>query len=315
MNQLCFTLISYVLTRENLMLGSFYPLYFNQRFEMKTRLLLTSVLLSCIGIGLYAQDYYYWKYYQKKELTLLPSYVRLVTYDLEMDTTDLKELLGIPSVKILLHDRSYHTNMFRKEIQEYNYALLEDSLLINTDLTVCPEISFVSKNLFLNSDGKEVIFSDLFYVHVEDADSMDLYLLDSMALANRVDYLGHFLYGFYGLKCTKESAGDALEMANLFYESGLFEYAEADLMIVHGESLLGITAVEQVPFKIYTSAGELVVEPPAGFRLLELYSVQGIKLGSYPLNQEKTFRLKLPPGMYLYKIHAGQCFSGKLLLP
>ena len=278
---------------------------------MKKLIFLFSFFLSCVVM--YAQDYYHWKYHQKEELTLLPSYVQFVCYDLEMDTNDLKELLGIPRIKIIFFDRTYYSNAYGIEIPENNYALLEDSLLINTDLTVYPEISFVSKNLFLNSDGKEVIFSDLFYVHIEDADSMDLHLLDSMALANRVDYLGIRSSVYYGLKCTKESAGDALEMANLFYESGFFTNAWADLMLVRWESSLKTPSAEKI--NIYTSGGELILELPTGSRLLELYSVQGTKLGSYVLNEGKNFKLELPPGMYLYKIYAGKCYTGKMLLP
>ncbi len=265
------------------------------------------------ALGISNENYYYWENHKKKELTLLPSYVRAVTYDLEMDTTDLKELVGIPNVKILLHDRTYHTNMFRRENQEYNYALLEDSLLIDTDLSVHPEIFYVSKNLFLNSDDREVIFGDLFYVYIKNADSMDLHLLDSMALANRVDYLGVQSSVYYGFKCTKKSAGDALEMANLFYESGFFTSAWADLILVRWESSLKTPSAEKI--NIYTSGGELILEPPSGSRLLELYSVQGTKLGSYVLNEGKNFKLELPPGMYLYKIYAGKCYTGKMLLP
>ena len=143
---------------------------------MKTRILLTSILLSLIGIGMYAQDYYYWVKHQRRELTLLPSYVRAVTYDLEMDTTDLKELVGIPDVKILHHERTYHTNWFRRENQEYNCALLEDSLLIDTDLSVHPEIFYVSKNLFLNSDDREVIL--LLQVHLKLVLGRNLYYSD-----------------------------------------------------------------------------------------------------------------------------------------
>jgi len=287
----------------------------NKRFEMKTRILLTSIVLSLIGIGVYAQDYYYWENHQKKELTLLPASVQYVMYDFEMDTTDLKNLLGIPGIQIILSGRTYYGNNYGRGIEEYNYALLEDSSLINTDLAVYPEISYVSKNRYLDSKGRELLAGEMFYVEILDADSMDLHLLDSMALANRVDYLGYFLYDFYALKCTKESAGDALEMANLFYESGLFGYVEAGLNIVHGESLLEIKALEQLPLNLYSSTGELIIVPPSGSRLLELYSVQGIKIGSYILNEEKTFRLALPPGMYLYKIYAGKNYSGKVLLP
>ncbi len=282
---------------------------------MKTRILLTSILLSLIGIGMYAQDYYYWLKHQKRELTLLPASVQYVMYDFEMDTTDLKNLLGIPGIQIILSGRTYYGNKYGRVIQEYNYALLEDSSLINTDLAVYPEISYVSKNRYLDSKGRELIASEIFYVEILDADSMDLHLLDSMALANRVDYLGYFPYDFYALKCTKESAGDALEMANLFYESGLFRDVQACLNIVHGESILEIKAPEQLPLNFYSSIGELIIEPPTGSRLLELYSVQGTKLGSYVLNEGKNFKLELPPGMYLYKIYAGKCYTGKVLLP
>jgi hypothetical protein len=52
--------------------------------------------------------------------------------------------------------------------------------------------------------------------------------LEKLARENAVTIIGasEFLEGWYYLICTNLSKGNALEMANLFYESGLFEVSE-----------------------------------------------------------------------------------------
>lgn len=44
-----------------------------------------------------------------------------------------------------------------------------------------------------------------------------------------MNFVNEFMPLWYTLSCDNESAGDALQMANEFYESGLFEFAEPDL--------------------------------------------------------------------------------------
>ncbi|MCL2727411.1 MAG: hypothetical protein FWD56_03415 [Bacteroidales bacterium] len=71
--------------------------------------------------------------------------------------------------------------------------------------------------------------TNLFYVKLKSLKDMDL--LMKLAKENLVELIGSdkFLYGWYLLACTNHSKGDALEMTNLFFESGLFENASTDV--------------------------------------------------------------------------------------
>ena len=56
--------------------------------------------------------------------------------------------------------------------------------------------------------------------------------LQQFAEENKVTILGRngYMRDWYTLSCTNESAGNALDMANIFYETGLFEACQPDLM-------------------------------------------------------------------------------------
>ena len=72
--------------------------------------------------------------------------------------------------------------------------------------------------------------SNLFYVKLKSRD--DFGKLEELAKEYKVEILGDnkLLPLWFTLSCDKESAGDAIDMANAFYESGLFEHAEPDIM-------------------------------------------------------------------------------------
>lgn len=72
--------------------------------------------------------------------------------------------------------------------------------------------------------------SNLFYVKLKSRD--DFGKLEELAKEYKIEILGDnkLLPLWFTLLCDKESAGDAIDMANAFYESGLFEYAEPDIM-------------------------------------------------------------------------------------
>ncbi|MBO5380719.1 MAG: hypothetical protein J6A40_01325 [Bacteroides sp.] len=72
--------------------------------------------------------------------------------------------------------------------------------------------------------------SNLFYVKLKSRDDFDK--LEELAKEYKVEILGDnkLLPLWFTLSCDKESAGDAIDMANTFYESGLFEHAEPDIM-------------------------------------------------------------------------------------
>ena len=72
--------------------------------------------------------------------------------------------------------------------------------------------------------------SNLFYVKLKSRDDFDK--LEELAKEYKIEILGDnkLLPLWFTLSCDKESAGDAIDMANAFYESGLFEHAEPDIM-------------------------------------------------------------------------------------
>lgn len=78
-------------------------------------------------------------------------------------------------------------------------------------------------------NGNEIGITNLFYVKLKS--ETNLSMLKELAKENAVEVIGadEFLQGCYYLACTNLSKGNALEMANLFYESGLFEFASPSL--------------------------------------------------------------------------------------
>lgn len=83
---------------------------------------------------------------------------------------------------------------------------------------------------FTTTDGKEVGLTHLFYVKLKQ--EADLSQLTAMAATNKVRIHGSNAYMplWYTLSCDNDSSGNALEMANKFYESGKFESCQPDLM-------------------------------------------------------------------------------------
>lgn len=78
-------------------------------------------------------------------------------------------------------------------------------------------------------NGNEIGITNLFYVKLKS--ETNLSILKELAKENAVELIGadEFLQGCYYLACTNLSKRNALEMANLFYESGLFEFASPSL--------------------------------------------------------------------------------------
>ena len=83
---------------------------------------------------------------------------------------------------------------------------------------------------FQTENGTEVGLSHLYYVKLKS--DKDVSKLMELASINKVDIIGNNEYMplWYTLSCSKESTGNALELANKFYETNLFEASEPDLM-------------------------------------------------------------------------------------
>lgn len=102
---------------------------------------------------------------------------------------------------------------------------MEDSskLSVNKSLYTAP--------FFIAGNQEIVGLSHLFYVKVLTME--DTVLLKGMAAQNQVEILGNNPLRplWFTLACSNQSVGNALDMSNTFYESGLFAYAEPDIMV------------------------------------------------------------------------------------
>ena len=78
-------------------------------------------------------------------------------------------------------------------------------------------------NLCVNS------YSSLFYLLVFD--ETELTDLNNMIAETNTELVeqNRFMKKWFTLSATKNSKGDALKMANYFYESGLFEHSDPDI--------------------------------------------------------------------------------------
>ena len=91
--------------------------------------------------------------------------------------------------------------------------------------------AIIYKSPFYKSSlGEEIGISHLFYVKLKSEKDKDK--LIELAIKNNVEIIGNneFMPLWYTLSCDNESAGDALQLANEFYESSLFEFAEPDII-------------------------------------------------------------------------------------
>lgn len=108
-------------------------------------------------------------------------------------------------------------------------AGLEWAVVSSSSLANVPNIVYHAP-FFTTTSGKEVGLTHLFYVKLKH--ESDLSELTTLAAAKKVEILGknEYLPLWYTLACDNESAGDALQMANQFYETGKFESCQPDLM-------------------------------------------------------------------------------------
>jgi len=84
---------------------------------------------------------------------------------------------------------------------------------------------------YRTSDGAEIGITDVFSVQL--AGEQDLAKIRKIAEDYKLKPLreNEFDPSIYYLSCTKESKGNALEMANLMYESGAFAYATPEFIV------------------------------------------------------------------------------------
>ena len=110
------------------------------------------------------------------------------------------------------------------------WCIIQNSNTYIRDLAMSSDIEYSAPFYETVDNGREFGISHLFYVKLKTKEDKDL-LID-LASKLRVEILGNNEYMplWYTLSCDVNSVGNSLQMANAFYESGLFEIAEPDFM-------------------------------------------------------------------------------------
>lgn len=176
---------------------------------------------------------YYWYEGKKIYLEEIPEKEYIV-----FKKKDLQELSSLKSRN--------SSSLFKEEFQELNLTgiVLSDKATTEKDnimwgitesnlrSAIAGDIpAIIYKSPFYKSSlGEEIGISHLFFVKLKSKKDKDK--LIELASKNNVEIIGNneFMPLWYTLSCDNESAGDALQLANEFYESGLFEFAEPDII-------------------------------------------------------------------------------------
>lgn len=192
-------------------------------------IVLTALFFSSI-IMAYAQEYYYWangvKYplelYSEKQYVLMQGQNKIaLAQGLEVSEQNISEIKPISISKTINRLKA------SKPLENDLYWAFVDSPIDKAKVD-SSDLIYAAPSFLVN--GKEISLSQYFYVKLKQEN--DIKILESLARENLVEIVGNdsFMPLWYILSCDKNSKGNALEMANIFYESGHFVSAQPDLM-------------------------------------------------------------------------------------
>ena len=181
-------------------------------------------IVSLLWIGLYAQDHYYYYKGEKQRLTLDKTKLDITT-----STHFQKEQMRSVEFEILILNNLTTQNLMfgsiklQSELKETKYAEIINLLKNNEDVIA------VHPN-FITSKNKEIGMSPYFYVRLKEASDYDL--LKKIAEQKNVLIVeqNRFLPLWYTLICTRETLDNTLNIANYFFETGLFASAVPDFL-------------------------------------------------------------------------------------
>ena len=162
------------------------------------------ILLNIVSIVVSAQDYY-WYNGAKKYLS----------------TGNKEYVIYKPHTAMEILDQENNTYSNNSTVET---AIIAKGTSLDASKIVYRTTSYTSKNGAL-----DIFVTDKFYVKLKSVD--DVQMLQQMAGVYDVDILrNHTLKKWYILGCKAYSKYNALELANIFYESGLFEACEPEFI-------------------------------------------------------------------------------------
>ncbi|MBQ6277220.1 MAG: S8 family serine peptidase, partial [Bacteroidales bacterium] len=189
--------------------------------------ILITLLLVAISTTLYSQTAYYWSGGRQINMTINNNKYFIVSNKADSTAVknELQNVLTISPFKPFQIGavQNNATNTMNSKC----WAIVETSSPINIPSN--SSIDYITPHFTL-SDSTTVGISNLFYVKLRNLS--DTLKLDSLSNLYNVTRLGYYsrMPLWWTMGCTKYSTGNSLEMANLFYETGLFTFAQPDIM-------------------------------------------------------------------------------------
>ncbi|MDR1370479.1 MAG: S8 family serine peptidase [Dysgonamonadaceae bacterium] len=209
---------------------------------MKKQYLLLFVLFLSFSLeaSQKASDQYFY-YYQGEKFHLQIDYSRIsVVSNVEIDSVKIETPKGweikfqrksYTRQNVILLDQTSNTKGTDTFISEIELSGSNDSIgYFNTIRQLQKTIGIVKISPTYTVMGQKLGISNNFYAKLSDAGDVDK--LHDLAKKYFIRVLGYneFMPLWYTLSCTDETPFDALEAANLFYETQLFESAEPEFL-------------------------------------------------------------------------------------
>lgn len=197
---------------------------------MKNLIFLLALLSASPDIFADNNQYYYW-YKGEKQPLILKENKTLLLLGQQLDAQSLSDLFNVNKDKISLKTRRVdvgESHIPGSQKSRNIYWAVFESRLETVNLSR-PEVVYYAP-FFEGENGKEMGLSHIFYVKLNQKQEKEE--LERLAAEHNVKILHNNKYRqlWYTLACDRNSTGDALEMANLFYESGIFSASEPGLV-------------------------------------------------------------------------------------
>lgn len=268
-------------------------------------LFISFILLVLLAFsGMSQSDYYY---YNGEQIQLDPfNRAKYIIIDDTVNSLEcLIDVLNCPEVQIVSFYRTNVLellNVYDSTATEKFYAVLYSLENIDEDYLInIPEILYVGRFFHRGHDlyGESAIF------HVKVENELEINNLDSLANLHDLTILGNSLLApnWYTLECFNYSTGDALEMANLFFETGLFIYSEPDWIHMNNSSILDKKTLDISVYPNPTS-DILNIESEDSYQFTDivLYDTNLKKIKSYKCNTKQISMRDVSPGLYFLEI-------------
>ncbi|MDP3443974.1 MAG: S8 family serine peptidase, partial [Ignavibacteria bacterium] len=193
-------------------------------------------ILLLFPLSLLAQEHFYYYKGEKQYLQLDTNSVFIST--VKESSLNNSNLVSKTSLSIKKEQASYLLRQKQNLATDFYWAEL-DFLNSNLEGSYTERINKIKQidgvqvvsPYFTGKNGKKIGLSNFFYVKLKTLSDTTLLYTFSTKNKSIIVKQDKFMPLWFALSCTKHSEMNAMQMANIFYESQLFQYAEPDLMI------------------------------------------------------------------------------------